>query len=100
MANPSPEWRTPYTSLSEYIFYARVSPQPLLNPRWVDVNQALVSKLDSLIDFDQQDTLRAFSGGHPLHDWQPLAQVYSGHQFSTSCRASDSHLQRWNNSGY
>ena len=81
MANPSPKWRTPYTSLSEDIFYARVSPQPLLNPRWVDVNQALVSELDSLIDFDQQDALRAFSGGHPLHDWQPLAQVYSGHQF-------------------
>ena len=81
MANPSPKWRTPYTSLSEDIFYARVSPQPLLNPRWVDVNQALVSELDSLIDFDQQDTLRAFSGARPLYDWESLAQVYSGHQF-------------------
>jgi hypothetical protein len=65
MANPSPEWRAPYTSLSEDIFYARVSPQPLLNPRWVDVNQALVSQLNCGMDFDQQDILNAFSGGRP-----------------------------------
>ncbi|MBU25029.1 MAG: hypothetical protein CMD99_03245 [Gammaproteobacteria bacterium] len=81
MTNQLPDWSAPYSELPEDIFYTRVSPSPLTNPCWVDVNYALANEVNSLIDSTDQKILRAFSGCEPLPEWTPLAQVYSGHQF-------------------
>lgn len=74
-------WSHPYRSLPEERFWQSVVPTPLENPRWVDWNPS-VSKLlgvDQLAS--RADSLAAFAAGTPLPEWQPLAQVYSGHQF-------------------
>ena len=81
MTNQLPEWSAPYCELSDGIFYQKVSPVPLVNPCWVDINRALAIEVNNPIDSTDQKILRAFSGGEPLPEWSPVAQVYSGHQF-------------------
>ena len=81
MARQPLNWSAPFTTLDEEIFYAKVSPSPLVNPRWVDVNELLLEEIGFCLDRENTRTLDAFSGGPPLEGWDPIAQVYSGHQF-------------------
>ena len=81
MTNRLPDWSAPYCELPEDIFYKKVSPSPLINPCWVDINHALANEVNGPIDSTDQKILRAFSGSESLPEWSPVAQVYSGHQF-------------------
>ena len=47
----------------------------------MDINYALAVEVGGPIDLTDQKILQAFSGGEPLPEWRPVAQVYSGHQF-------------------
>jgi len=81
MLNLQAEWSHPYQSLPESIFWSRVKPEPLLNPGFVDWNDGLAEVL-GVAGMQQMDgALDAFSGHQPLPEWDPIAQVYSGHQF-------------------
>ncbi len=63
-------------------FYTPLAPVPLPEPYWVG-RSAAVAQLLGLDDvgMDRDDLLQAFSGNLPLSGSQPLASVYSGHQF-------------------
>ncbi|WP_028670954.1 protein adenylyltransferase SelO [Saccharospirillum impatiens] len=60
--------------------YARVSPTPLKNPRWVAWNSALAHDLNWPHPPDN-DLLHAFAGHGLLEGTKPIAQKYAGHQF-------------------
>ena len=77
MARQSLNWSSPYTTLDEDVFYARVSPSALINPRWADINESLLESINLSLDIENPQTLEAFSGGPPLEEWDPIAQVYS-----------------------
>ncbi len=81
MAKQPLNWSSPFTTLSENIFYAKVSPSALSNPRWIDINEDLLKEMGLGLDIENPKTLEAFAGGPPLDGWDPIAQVYSGHQF-------------------
>ena len=81
MARQPLSWSAPFTTLGEDIFYAKVSPSALSNPRWIDVNENLLEEMGLPLDVENPKTLEAFAGGIPLDGWNPIAQVYSGHQF-------------------
>ncbi len=74
-------WSSPFTTLAEDVFYAKVSPSVLSNPRWIDINEDLLEDMGLRLDIENPKTLEAFAGGSPLDGWNPIAQVYSGHQF-------------------
>ena len=81
MAKSHPKWDTPYQNLTEGVFWSSVTPDPLVNPKWVDWNEDLAIKLQLSSNPIDAELLSAFSGGQPLNQWRPCAQVYSGHQF-------------------
>ena len=81
MARQPGHWTSPFTMLDEGIFYAKVSPSALINPRWVDINESLLKEINLPLDAEDPQMLDAFSGGPVLDGWRPIAQVYSGHQF-------------------
>ena len=81
MARQPLNWSSPFTTLGEDIFYARVSPSALSNPRWIDINGDLLEEMGLQLDIENPKTLEAFAGGSPLDGWNPITQVYSGHQF-------------------
>ncbi len=63
-------------------FYTRVEPTPLANPFLVAFNR----RAAELIDLDPAEAARAefvdyFAGARPLPGAEPLAMLYSGHQF-------------------
>jgi uncharacterized protein YdiU (UPF0061 family) len=63
-------------------FYTPLAPQPLGAPYWVGRSEAVADLLG--LDRSQLDTdalLQALSGNLPISGTQPLASVYSGHQF-------------------
>ena len=62
-------------------FFTRLQPTPVAAPRWAACNRALLQSLDwpeALFDDAQ---LPAFAGNALLQGSDPLATVYSGHQF-------------------
>jgi uncharacterized protein YdiU (UPF0061 family) len=62
-------------------FFTRLRPVPVAAPRWASRNSALLSALgwpDRLLD---DEHLPAFAGNGLLSGSDPLATVYSGHQF-------------------
>lgn len=63
-------------------FYTELTPRPLPSPYWVGRNRALAREL-GLEDawLESAETLAALSGNQPFPGSQPLASVYSGHQF-------------------
>ena len=81
MARQPLSWSSPFTALGEDVFYAKVSPSALSNPRWIDINENLLEAMGLQLDTESPKTLEAFAGGTPLDGWNPIAQVYSGHQF-------------------
>jgi len=63
-------------------FYTPLAPQPVPEPYWVARSKSVADLLgldNSQLDSDE--LLQAFSGNLPLSGTQPLASVYSGHQF-------------------
>jgi serine/tyrosine/threonine adenylyltransferase len=76
-----PNWQNRFAQLGER-FYTRVQAQPLPDPKWVSRNLALAAELG--VDpgfFASQTALEAFTGNTRLPGSDPLASVYSGHQF-------------------
>jgi uncharacterized protein YdiU (UPF0061 family) len=64
------------------VFYTRLSPQPLSNPRLLHVNTDVAAwlGLDPAV-LDTPEFLEIVAGMRPLPGGETLAAVYSGHQF-------------------
>jgi serine/tyrosine/threonine adenylyltransferase len=63
-------------------FYTRLRPQPLPDPAWVSRNHALAREMGLEAEwFDSDGALQALTGNTMLPGSDPLASVYSGHQF-------------------
>lgn len=75
------DWSHPYQQLPEATFWTRVTPEPLHAPSYVDWNVALAAELGVSGLDSEPGSLAAFSAGQPRPEWDPIAQVYSGHQF-------------------
>ena len=74
-------WHNSFAGLGED-FYTRLAPQPLPAPFWVGWSQA-VADLIGLKPSNgrSEQLLQALSGNQPMTGTQPLASVYSCHQF-------------------
>jgi len=80
-ATPWPSWRNRFASLGD-AFFTRLPAQPLPEPYWVATSDACAEALGWPADWWRAPgALEAFSGGAPWPGMQPLASVYSGHQF-------------------
>jgi uncharacterized protein YdiU (UPF0061 family) len=65
-------------------FYTRLAPQPLPAPYWVGRSQSAAELLGLESSWmESPDLLQALSGNLPISGTQPLASVYSGHQFGS-----------------
>ena len=74
-------WRNRFAKLGTR-FYTRLQPQPLPNPVWVSRNQALAREMGLDAQwFESSLALEALTGNRILPGSDPLASVYSGHQF-------------------
>jgi serine/tyrosine/threonine adenylyltransferase len=63
-------------------FYTALPPQPLPAPYWVCHSAAMARELGLSDEWMQsQEALQAFTGNALLSGSQPIATVYSGHQF-------------------
>jgi uncharacterized protein YdiU (UPF0061 family) len=82
--DPVPEtlvWRNRFATLGE-AFFTLLSPSPLPAPYWISRNSALMAELGwPAQGLGSQDALLAFTGCAIPEGAQPLASVYSGHQF-------------------
>ena len=80
-ATGRPLWRPALAALGD-AFFSPVQPQALKQPHWIDRNAALARELGlSEAWLASQEALLAFSGCAVPPDCQPVASVYSGHQF-------------------
>jgi serine/tyrosine/threonine adenylyltransferase len=74
-------WNNRFARLGENL-YTRLQPQALLDPYWISRNQAAARELGIEESwFESQEVLQALSGSGVLPGSEPLASVYSGHQF-------------------
>lgn len=84
MNAPSPEFPifdNSFAALPE-AFYTRLHPQALPAPYVVSVNSAVAGLLGFSTEFiNSRDFAEVFAGNQPLPGGDPLAAVYSGHQF-------------------
>ena len=63
-------------------FFTRLAPTPLPAPHWVGRNDAVAQELGLNLDWFHSDAaLQVFTGNQLLAGTDPLASVYSGHQF-------------------
>ncbi len=63
-------------------FYTSLAPQPLPAPYWVGRSQGAADLLGLEASWmDSPELLQGLSGNLPISGTQPLASVYSGHQF-------------------
>ena len=63
-------------------FHTRLAATPLPEPYWVGKNPAVAAALGLSRDWlDSDEALAAFTGNQRLAGSEPLATVYSGHQF-------------------
>ena len=70
-----------YTTLPE-VFYERVHPTPLPNPYVVSINAQAAALLNlEPAELQRKDFAEIFSGAKLLPGSDPIAQLYSGHQF-------------------
>ena len=74
-------WRNRFAGLGA-AFYTPLLPTPLPSPTWVGISHG-VARLVGLDDawLTSPTGLNAFTGNVPIAGSQPLASVYSGHQF-------------------
>ncbi len=76
-------WRNRYAGLGP-AFHTRLAAQPLPEPRWVATSDSAAASLGWPADWAERADWRALevlSGGAPWEGAEPLATVYSGHQF-------------------
>ena len=74
-------WRNSFAELGES-FFTRLQAQALPNPYWVGRNHAVARELGLQAEwFESQTALEALTGNQALPGSDPLASVYSGHQF-------------------
>jgi len=74
-------WRQGFASLGP-AFYTELRPTPLPDPHWVGTSASVAALLDLPEGWMQSgEALQAFTGNALLPGSQPLASVYSGHQF-------------------
>jgi uncharacterized protein YdiU (UPF0061 family) len=74
-------WRNSFAQLGES-FFTRLQPQALPGPYWVGRNRGMARELGLQAEwFESQAALEAFTGNQVLPGSDPLASVYSGHQF-------------------
>ncbi|HXE46728.1 MAG TPA: YdiU family protein, partial [Ramlibacter sp.] len=74
-------WRNRFAQLGP-AFYTALPPTPLPSPYLVGLNRALAGELGLPSQvLASQDGIEAFTGNLPIAGNQPLASVYSGHQF-------------------
>lgn len=74
-------WQNHFAGLGRE-FYSRVAPQPLPQPYWVGRSRAVARELGLEESWlTSQELLAALSGNRAISGTQPLASVYSGHQF-------------------
>jgi uncharacterized protein YdiU (UPF0061 family) len=63
-------------------FYTALAPQPLPKPYWVGRSLAVAQILGlPAAELEADTLLQALAGNQPISGTQPLASVYSGHQF-------------------
>ncbi|MEO7939637.1 MAG: protein adenylyltransferase SelO family protein, partial [Burkholderiaceae bacterium] len=78
---PADRWRNGFASLGTD-YYTRVRPTPLPDPYWVGTSAAVARMLDLPAGWLHSDeALQVLTGNHILTGSEPLASVYSGHQF-------------------
>lgn len=74
-------WRNSFAQLGTD-FYTALAARPLSAPYWVGRSGAVARELGLQPSwFEPQEALEAFSGNLAIAGTQPLASVYSGHQF-------------------
>jgi uncharacterized protein YdiU (UPF0061 family) len=74
-------WRNGFHELGKD-FFTSLAPEPLPQPYWVGRSDAVAKLLNLSEDTWPSDSLLlALSGNLPISGTQPLASVYSGHQF-------------------
>ncbi len=74
-------WRNRFAGLGP-AFHTRLPPIPVHEPYWVARSRSMARELGLEDDWWRaQEALEAFSGNRPLAGSEPLASVYSGHQF-------------------
>ena len=74
-------WHNRFLQLGES-FSSRLEPQALPAPYWISRNRALARELGLEQEwFESREALDAFTGNQVLPGSEPLASVYSGHQF-------------------
>ncbi len=73
-------WRQGFASLGP-AFYTRLQPTALSAPYWVDTNPALAHELGLETWMAGAQALEVLSGNAVAQGSEPLASVYSGHQF-------------------
>ncbi|MEZ5536517.1 MAG: YdiU family protein [Thiolinea sp.] len=70
-----------YSRLPDY-FYSRVNPQPVKQPQLIRLNEVLAVELNlNPGELKQGQGVAAFAGNHIPARAEPLAMVYTGHQF-------------------
>ena len=75
------QWNHSFKQLGA-AFFTHLLPQPLPSPYWVGTSPAVAREIGLAEDWlTSQDLLEALSGNRRLAGTQPLASVYSGHQF-------------------
>ncbi len=73
-------WRAGYAALGP-AFYTRLAAQPLPQAHWVATSASAAALLGWPADWADERALQALSGGPTWPGAEPLATVYSGHQF-------------------
>jgi uncharacterized protein YdiU (UPF0061 family) len=74
-------WRNSFAGLGDS-FFTRLQPQALPDPYWVGRNRGMARELGLQAEWlESQAALEAFTGNRVLPGSDPLASVYSGHQF-------------------
>ncbi|QKO21722.1 YdiU family protein [Rhodoferax sp. BAB1] len=74
-------WVNRYAKLGP-AFHTTLPPQPLPQPYWVGQSRSVGQALGLPENWtESEDLLQALSGNRPLAGSQPVATVYSGHQF-------------------
>jgi uncharacterized protein YdiU (UPF0061 family) len=80
-ATPLADWSARFATLGP-AFGTALPPRPLPAPYWVGRNPDLARELGLPTDWlDSDEALQTFSGNHVPPGSQPMATVYSGHQF-------------------
>jgi len=74
-------WSNRFADLGD-AFYTRLMPTPLPSPHWVGTSKGVAALIGLDPTWFKSDLgAQAFTGNLPLDGTQPLASVYSGHQF-------------------